>query len=255
MSSSLILLIILFALMFAIGGKRGAKSFFTLVFNFLILFLMIIFISFGFDPIKVTVIFSVIITIVTLFYVNGMNIKTVSSLISVSIVILITLALTYKMGTSANIQGFGNEQAETLIGLSVYVQTNFSEIVICGVLIGLIGAIIDVSISISSSMYEIHKSNPAAPKKNLFISGMNIGRDILGTMTNTILFAYIGGFMTLIIYFNKLNYTFLSIINAKIFCSEVFQSLCGGVGIVLIIPITSFIASEILNLKFLSKAK
>lgn len=254
MSTSFVLLIILFALMFIIGGKRGVKSFFTLIFNFSILFIMIILISFGLDPIKVTVIFSVLISIVTLFYINGMNLKTVSSLFSVIIVILLTLLMTYNIGTSAEIQGFGNEQAETLAFLSVYVQLNFSKIVLCEVLIGLLGAIIDVSISISSSMYEIHKSNPASTKQNLFLSGMNIGKDILGTMTNTLLFAYIGGFMTLIIYFNGLHYSLSSIVNAKVFCSEVFQSLCGGIGIILIIPITSFITSEVLCSKAITKS-
>ena len=253
MSTSLILLIILFALMFIIGGKRGLKSFFTLIFNFSILFVMIILISSGFDPIKVTIIFSVLISIITLFYINGVNVKTVSSLLSVTIVILLTLVLTHKIGTNAKIQGFGNEQSEMLAFLSVYVQLNFSKIVLCEVLIGLLGAIIDVSISISSSMYEIIKSNPITTKQNLFISGMNMGKDILGTMTNSLLFAYIGGFMTLIIYFNGLHYSFSNIINAKVFCSEVFQSLCGGIGIVLIIPITSFITSEILSSKMLSK--
>jgi len=213
---------------------------------------MIILISSGLDPIKVTIIFSGLITIITLFYVNGVNAKTVSSLLSVIIVILLTLAMTYTIGTNAKIQGFGNEQAETLAYLSTYVQLNFSKIVLCEVLIGLLGAIIDVSISISSSMYEIHKSKPTATKQNLFIYGMNIGKDILGTMTNTLLFAYIGGFMTLIIYFNGLHYSLLDIINAKIFCSEVFQSLCGGIGIILIIPITSFITSVILSSKIFS---
>lgn len=247
MSTSLILLIILFTLMMIIGGVRGVKSFLTIVYNFLILFLMIIIIGLGFEPIKVTIIFSILISIITLFYINGINIKTVSSLLSVTIVILLTLFMTYKIGTNAKIQGFGNEQAETLASLSVYVQLNFSKIVICEVLVGLLGAIIDVSISISSSMYEIYKSNPNAAKKNLFLCGMNIGKDVLGTMTNTLLFAYISGFMTLIIYFSELHYSFVSIINAKVFCSEFFQSLCGGIGIILIIPITSFIVSQILS--------
>lgn len=251
MSTSLILLIILFVLMLIVGGKRGVKSFFTLVFNFLILFLLLILISSGYNPIKVTIVFSVLISVVTLFYINGVNVKTISSLLSVTIVILLTLLMTYKIGTDAKIQGFGNEQSETIAFVSVYVQLNFTKILLCEVLIGLLGAIIDVSISISSSVYEIHKSNPSITKQKLFFYGMNIGKDILGTMTNTLLFAYIGGFMTLIIYFNELHYSFSNIINAKVFSSEFFQSLCGGIGIILIIPITSLITAEILSSKYL----
>ena len=157
--------------------------------------------------------------------------------------------ITYKMGTDAKIQGFSNEQAESIAFLSLYVQVNFSKIVICQILIGLLGAIIDVSISISSSMNEIYKNNPLITNGRLFKSGMNIGKDILGTMTNTLLFAYIGGFMTLIIYFNELHFRVADILNSKVFCSEVFQILCSGIGIILIIPITAFITLKVLNYK------
>lgn len=249
MNVSWMLLIILFVLMVLFGGKRGLRSFFTLLMNFVILFIMFIFIGSRFDPIKVTVIGCIIITYISLIYINGFNIKTISSLISVTLVVLLTMLITYKIGNDARIQGFGPEQSETLTGLSIYVQLNFGKIVICQVLIGLLGAIIDVSISISSSMFEIYKSDLSETKHRIFKSGMNIGKDILGTMTNTLLFAYIGGFMTLIIYFSELNYSIGDVLNAKVFCSEVFQILCGGIGIILIIPVTAFITSIILSSK------
>jgi uncharacterized membrane protein len=232
--------------MVMVGGKRGLRSFFTLLINFIILLIMLIFIGNKLDPIKVTVIGCIIITYIILIYINGFNIKTISSLISVTLVVLLTMFMTYKIGNDARIQGFGTEQSETIAFLSLYVQLNFGKIVICQVLIGLLGAIIDVSISISSSMLEIYKSDLSATKHSIFNSGMNIGKDILGTMTNTLLFAYIGGFMTLIIYFNELHYSVGDVLNAKVFCSEVFQILCGGIGIILIIPVTAFITSAIL---------
>lgn len=249
MNVSVILLIILFILMVIVGGKRGLKSFLTLFFNFIILFFILILIGAKVDPLKVTVIGCVIISIVTLFFINGVNVKTVSALLSVTIVVLLTMVMTYKIGDNAKLQGFGNEQAETIAYLSLYVQLNFSKIVICEVLFGLLGAIIDVSISISSFMYEVYKSDTLITKHSILKSGLNVGKDILGTMTNTLLFAYIGGFMTLIIYFDELHYSLADILNAKVFCAEVFQSLCGGIGIILIIPITAFITSEILFLK------
>lgn len=250
MNVVVLLLIILFVLMIAVGRDRGIKSFFTLFFNFVTLFTMLILVALKLDPIKVTVFGCIIISTITLFYINGINIKTVSSLISVTLVVLLTIALTYKMGIDAKIQGFGSEQLETIEYLSLYVQLDFSKIVICGILLGLLGAIIDVSISISSAMNEIYKNDSSITKGTIFKSGMNIGKDILGTMTNTLLFAYIAGFMTLIIYFNELHYSLSEILNAKVFCSEVFQILCSGIGIILIIPVTAFITSKILFLKF-----
>lgn len=252
MNISFLLLIILFILMAIVGGQRGVRSFFTLFLNFIILFFMIILIGAKLDPIKVTVFGCIIISFITLFFINGFNVKTVSSLLAVTMVVFLTMLMTYNIGNGAKIQGFGNEQSETISYLSIYVQLNFAKIVICQILIGLLGAIIDVSISISSSMYEIYKSDISITRNNVLKSGMNIGKDILGTMTNTLLFAYIGGFMTLIIYFNELHYSLTDILNAKVFCSEVFQILCGGIGIVLIIPITAFITSRFLFLKRLN---
>ena len=164
------------------------------------------------------------------------------------------MLITYNMGINAKIQGFSNEQIDTVSFYSLYVQINFSTIVICEIVIGLLGAIIDVSISISSSMNEIYKNNTLITQHELFKSGMNIGKDILGAMTNTLFFAYISGFMTLMIYFNQLNYSLATITNAKVFCSEVFQSICCGIGIILIIPITAFIASKLLLLTKAIKA-
>lgn len=244
MNAIVILLIILFALMSMIGKGRGVKSFFTLFFNFLILFLMLILIAAKLDPFKVTFVGCIVISYVTLFYINGTNKKTTSALISVILAVFITMLITYNIGNQAKLQGFANEQAETIAYLSLYVQLNFSKIVVCQVLIGLLGAIIDVSISISSSINEIYKNDNSISQKDLFKSGINVGKDILGTMTNTLLFAYIGGFMTLIIYFSELHYKFSDILNAKVFCSEVFQILCGGIGIIFIIPITAFVAAK-----------
>lgn len=248
MNIILILLIILLILMTVVGGTRGVQSFFTLILNFFTLFFMIILIGAKIDPIKVTFIGAMIISFFSLFFINGFNKKTLSSLLSVIIVILLVMFITYNMGINAKIQGFSNEQTDTVSFYSLYVQINFSKIIICEILIGLLGAIIDVSISISSSMNEIYKNDSLIMQHELFKSGMNIGKDILGTMTNTLFFAYISGFMTLMIYFNQLNYSLATIINAKVFCSEVFQSICCGIGIVLIIPITAFITSKLLFL-------
>jgi uncharacterized membrane protein len=246
MSVIAVLTIILFLLMFAVGRDRGVRSFFTLCLNFLIFFIMVILIANRLNPLIVTIVICIIISSITLFYINGLNKKTIASLISVIIVVLFTTLITYKMGMRVKIQGFGKEQYDSISSLSLYIKLNFSTIVICEILIGLLGAVIDVSISISSSMNELYNTNPLISKKSLFNSGMNIGKDILGTMTNTLFFAYISGFMALIIYFSSLHYSIGDILNNKVFCAEVFQILCSGVGIILIIPVTASVTSKIL---------
>jgi uncharacterized membrane protein len=249
MSVAFVLFLILLILMIAVGGGKGAKSFFTLVLNLITLFFMFWLMTLGLDPLKVTVYGCIIISSITLFYINGFNKKTVSSLISVIIVVLICITLTFTTGKNANIQGFSLEDSDNISMFSLYVNLDFAKVVMCEMLIGLIGAIIDVSISISSSMNEIFINNELISKGSLLSSGINIGKDILGTMTNTLLFAYIGGFMTLIIWFHDFHYSVPDILNAKVFCAEVFQVLESGIGIILIIPITAAVTSGILFLK------
>lgn len=250
MSVPLILLAVLFLLMAAIGGVAGIKSFITLIFNFVTLMLLFICIALGFNPVSATVAGCVIISSVTLFYISGLNRKTISSWLSILAVVLVTLFVSCGAGIGANIQGFTDLQAESIQYLSLYVHLDFSQIVICEILLGLLGAVIDVSISISSSMNEILKLNPGISKHALLTSGVRIGKDILGTMTNTLLFAYIGGFMSVIIWLKIVNMSLSSMINQKAICSDVFQLLSSGIGIILIIPVTAVAACLILTFRF-----
>ena len=246
MTVPIVLFGILFTLMLLVGGKRGVRSFVALCCNFATLFYMVFLIVSKFDPIIVTIIGSMIITSVTLFYINGVNEKTLSAFFSVMVVVFITMLIAYRMGMSAQIQGFSVEQQDVFDLPKYYIHISFARVIICEMLLGLLGAIIDVAISISSSMNEIFMQNERISKRKLLKSGFNIGKDILGTMTNTLFFAYIGGFMTLIIWFKFLAYSFEQIVNSRIFVGEVFQVIAGGVGIILIIPTTAFLTVMIL---------
>lgn len=250
MSVPLILLGILLLLMVVIGRERGAKAFFTLILNFGTLYVLLFMMAYGVDPLWLTFAGCLVISSIILFYTNGFHRKTIASLLSVLIVTLLTILLTYRAGMHANIQGFGKEQAEALSYLSLDVHLDFARLAVCEILIGLLGAIIDVSISISSSLSEIYRYDPSVPGRRLFSSGLRIGRDILGTMTNTLLFAYVGGFLPLMIWFDMYHYSFGDILNDKLFCSEVFQTLAGGIGILLIIPVTAALTPYVLAIKY-----
>jgi uncharacterized membrane protein len=109
-----------------------------------------------------------------------------------------------------------------------------------------IGAIIDLSISISSPMREIAYHNPNITRRDLFSSGLSIGRDILGTSTNTLFFAFFGGYMGLLIWFKDLSYSIGEIVNSKVFSSEMIFIGSAGIGVALAIPVTSWITAYFL---------
>lgn len=239
-----ILTLLMFILLVWIGGKRGLKLFISLVINFIILMLAFYFIALGFNPIVISLMGCLIITYIILYFVNGENIKTKASLISVIIVLLILAVSIFIVTTLTKISGFGYESYEEINMFSYDVDLDFTDVSIALILIGLIGATVDTSVAISSALYEVHQNNKSLSKKELFLSGITIGKDILGTTTNTLLFAFLGEFLTLLIWFKDVNYSLLDIINNKTFCAEFIKILFSGMGCILVIPITAIIVSN-----------
>ena len=244
---NIILIILLFLLMIYIDIKRGIKLFLSILFNFIILMIIFYLIAVGLNPIICSLIGCFIISYIILYYVNERNIKTESSLKSVIIVLIILSFLIFFVTKISRIAGFGYESYEEINMFSYDVKIDFTNIAISMILISLIGATVDSSIAISSALYEVYDNNKNLSKKDLFISGMNIGKDILCTTNNTLMFAFLGEFMTLLIWFYKGDYSFLEIVNAKTFVSEMIKILFSAVGCIIVIPITAYITTESLK--------
>lgn len=235
--------IILFVLLILIGGKRGFKTFLTIYFNLGLLMLLIIIVGWGFNPTIPTFIICIVISTIILFFLNGYNKKTLSSFISVLITLIIFLGITILLGSRVYIQGYTEETIEAISYVEFNTGINMLQLSNCMIIIGLIGNIIDTSIAISSALYEVHVNNPHLSKLELFVSGMNIGKDILGTTTNTLFFAYLGSYMTLIIFFQDHGYSLSGILNAKVFAQEFTRIMLSGTASFLIIPLSSIITA------------
>lgn len=244
---NIILIILLFLLMIYIDIKRGIKLFLSVVFNFIILMIIFYLIAVGLNPIICSLIGCFIISYIILYYVNERNVKTESSLKSVIIVLIILSFLILFVTKISRIAGFGYESYEEINMFSYDVKIDFTNIAISMILISLIGATVDSSIAISSALYEVYDNNKNLSKKDLFLSGMNIGKDILCTTNNTLMFAFLGEFMTLLIWFYKGDYSFLEIVNAKTFVSEMIKILFSALGCIIVIPITAYITTESLK--------
>ena len=241
---NIVLIITLFLLMIYIDKKRGIKLFLSLIFNSFILLTIFYLMALGFNPIIISLIGCFIISYIILYFVNGKNIKTKSSLKSIILVLLIISFIIFIITKLSRISGFGYEAFEEINMFSYDINIDFTNVAISLILISLIGATVDASIAISSALYEVYENNKKLSKKELYISGINIGKDILCTTSNTILFAFIGDFLTLIIWYYKGNYSFIEIINSKTFVAEIIKILFSTIGCILVIPITSYITSN-----------
>lgn len=238
---------ILFILMRLIGGKKGTRSFLALFFNFgVLLFSILIMTNPNADPIIITLIACTVISCINLFYINEVKPITKTAFISSIITILILLSFIIIVTENAMIQGFGEEEAEELGIFSLYIGVDFVKIGASVIIMSTIGAITDTAIAVSSPMREFFHHNPAISRKDLFTFGLNIGRDILGTSTNTLFFAFFGAYMALLIWFKDLSYSFGEIINSKIFSAEMITIFCSGIGVALVIPITAWITAYFL---------
>src|SRR5690625_4448353 len=234
--------IILFILMVLVGGSKGARSFIALFFNLGVLLLTTLFMTDpNVNPIYLTIIACAIISCINLFYINKVNSKTKVAFASTVITITILIIFINMITKNAMIQGFGEEQVDELNIFSLYIGVDFVKISTSMIIMSTIGAIVDVAISITSPMREIFHHYPSISRKRLFTSGIIIGKDILGSNTNTLFFAFFGGYLGLLIWFRDMTYSFGEVVNSKIFTSEMMIILCAGIGIALIIPIASWL--------------
>ncbi len=238
-----ILILILLLLVLYIDKKRGIKLCVSLCLNFVILMVLFYLIALGINPIVVSLLGSFLLSVIVLYFVNGKNVKTEAAFISIVIVLILLAILILAITKISRIAGFGYEAYEEINMFSYDVKIDFTNIAVSLVLISLIGATTDSAIAISSALFEVYENNKHLSKKELFLSGLAIGKDILCTTTNTLLFAFLGEFMTLVIWFSKGNYAFFDIVNAKTFCSEFIKILFTAIGCVMVIPISSYITT------------
>jgi uncharacterized membrane protein len=233
--------------MVLIGGKKGARSFFTLFLNFGVLFITIIIMTIPtVEPIILTLIACTAISCINLFYINGVNSKTKTAFLASMITIVILLFFIVFVTNKAMIQGFGEEEIEELSVFYLHVGVDFVKIAAAVIIMSAIASITDIAISIASPMQEARHHHPEISRKELYNFGLKIGRDVLGTDTNTLFFAFFGSYLALLIWFKDLSYSLGEIVNSKVFSAEMINILCAGIGVALIIPITAWITAYVL---------
>lgn len=244
----LYLTIIYILLIIIIGKKKGLKSVITLTITVLaIMKVLLPMILKGFNPIPITIIISVGITIITLFIVGGINGKSISAVIGTSGGVVIAGLLAYYIGSKVKLTGLNSEEAMMLMYIPQEINFDFRSLLFCGIILGSLGAIMDVGMSISSSIDEINNANSNMTRQSLFLSGMNVGKDIMGTMTNTLILAYTGSTIPMLLLFMAYETSMVKIMNLDIIATEIIRSLSGSIGLVLTIPLTAFSASVLIK--------
>ena len=242
----LALSIILFILCIIVGGSRGFKAFVVLFLDIAFCMLNIILIGSGFPVVISTFILCVILSYIILYFVNGYNKKTIASFYSTMIILLFLMLSVFIITYLSKIEGFGVEYIEEIGWCNYAININLVHVSISSIIISLIGSIVDSSTAVSTAVYEVYDKNPHLSFKELHKSGYTVGKDIIATITNTLFFAFLGGFVTLIIWFNYYSYDWSLIINNKVFVAEFISIMFNALGSLFIIPVTNYITCFLL---------
>lgn len=245
----LVLTTILFFLMVLVGGNRGLDSFFALVRTILALVVNIYLIAWGLPPVLVTLVISIFFVVTVLYVQNGRNAKMHAAALAVAIVMLLVLATAGPVLWKAGMSGYNEiEQYEEIsMYLSADLSVSMQAVSLAAVILGLLGAVMDTAVAITTAVNEVYMNNRRLTEKELFCSGMCVGRDILGTTVNTLFFAGLGESIMLAVLFMKSEDSFAVILNSKALFQEVSGLLTGAVGCLFIIPLSSFLAAVFLT--------
>ena len=225
-----------------VGGIKGLKATVSLaVMVFLIFKVLIPYMLKGYSPIMLSVVVTVISTVVTLMLIGGVTVKSFSAIIGTAGGVLTAAGIAVAVGKLARLTGMGAEEARMLLYIPQGIEFDFQGLLFAGIIIGSLGAVMDVSMSVASSMDEVKHANPKIPTGNLIKSGMNVGSDIMGTMSNTLILAYTGASIPLLLVLFAYDNTLSSVLNLDFITTEVVRSLAGSIGLIMTIPLTAFV--------------
>ena len=250
-SNYLAILVIIFLLMIIVIGKwKGVNTIFALaITTSLILFVFIPSVLKGLNIYISTLLCSIYIIISSLLLINGFNKKTLCAIVGNTFGILVAALIALIMNKVLNINGLINENYIYLSLVNSEHPIDLRAMIWSGIIIGSLGAIMDVAMAIASSMHELNEKMKDKSFKSMFVSGMNIGKDSIGTMANTLVLAYIGCSMSTVLLLFSYNKNLLYLFNIEAIIVEVLQAVIGSIGILLTVPLTAFFSAWLFNRK------
>ena len=238
----MVLGLVFFLLLLLFGRFKGFNTILSLIFTGIAIFAVFIpAVLQGFNIYFWSIITCVFIIIMSLLIIYGANKKSLAAGIGCIVGILISGILTLIMNKALHLTGLVNEESLYIIRMNSQNPIDLKAIIFAAIIIGAVGAIMDMSMSLASALSELHEKLEYSPFTLLVKSGMSIGRDMMGTMTSTLILAYIGSSLSAVLLLVSYNSSVLELLNKEIIVVEVLQALVGSIGILFTIPLTSLV--------------
>ena len=238
--------VIFLLLLIVIGGKKGAKSAVGLIFTMVCIIGILLPLTLkGYSPLLVTIVLILICNLVTFFLIDGVQIKTVVAAVGSMCGVLAGAGFAVLAQHFMSVTTYQMDEAESLLLITSTTDLNMKNLFLCGILIACMGAVMDVSMSIASSIAELHTVNPQLTRWELFRSGMNIGKDAMGTMSNTLILAFAGNSLNMMVMIYSYGIGFQQLMNTDFIAIEIIRSIAGSIGIICTVPFVALIASTV----------
>ncbi len=240
----------LFALvLIAVGGKQGLKAILGLAVTvFCVIFLLVpLLVQRGWPAVPTTLAIIAYTIFVSFVILGGVQTKTMVAALGSFLGVLSAGFLAWAACKVIHISGMNMDEAESLLLTACDNGLKIKGLLICGILIAAEGAVMDIAMSISSAVCELHAVNPQLSARELFRSGMNIGRDAMGTMANTLVLAFAGTSLNMMIFIYSYDVSYTQLMNTDFVAIEIVRSLAGSIGIVLTVPLVAFISARLLG--------
>ena len=229
-----------------IGGKKGAQSLLGLALTVVtLIWILVPLLIKGFPTLPTTLCVCIYVAIVCFILIGGIHKKSICAMLGTTggLILATLFGLLSQAITRVNGMRMG-DYVDALLQLKQGgTPLELSGLLIGGTMIASIGAIMDVAMSISSSMQELTIVNPSLTQKELWNSGMNIGRDMIGTMTNTLILAFVGSSFLLVIYIWTLHVPVYELLSSTLVATEFVHSIASSMGVILSVPLTVLICS------------
>lgn len=247
----LLILAVLFGVGLLIFGRmKGINTIVSLAFTFLAVFLVFIPAVMSAQNIYFwSILTCIFITVMTLLIINGADRKSFAAGIGCFSGMAVSGLLTVVMDSIIRLTGWLEEDSINLYMLNPHGHIDLKAIIFASIIIGAIGAIMDVAMSVASALYELKVNLPNASAKDLYRSGITIGRDMMGTMANTLVLAYIGSSLSMTLLMIAYTSSLTGLLNREAIVVEILNALAGSIGILLTIPLTSFVCSVLYTRK------
>ena len=243
----ILLLLALFVLTtILVGGKNGAKSLIGLFFIILALFLVLLpGLLKGAPTIPMTFLVCVFVAAFSFTIMSGFNKKTICAFLGTIAGVGTAFLFGWIAQRILRVNGLRLEDVEALMQLrATGTKIGLRSLLSAGIIISALGAVMDVTMGLASSISELHDADPDLSLKQLFLSGMNIGKDMVGTMTATLVLAFLGSGFVLILYLYSLGLGKYQLLSSAYMATELISSLSSSIGAILAVPITAFISAK-----------